>query len=252
MKRALMFCFVGLLCMVAIPYAAVGWDFPGNLTVQDEVGIGTTSPTAQLGIQTKSNSAQLTGTVSVNTGALTINGSGTKFTTELAVGNVVTIDNRQYTVTYIFSDTSLFIDFPYYQGVTASGVSLYLGTVTTPPLLTINNVTNNGVAVPKVFVTDIGYVGIGTTNPQTPLEVDGALKAKSIKSTSTVESSSLNLTGGPTNAVAGRMNGLSIGILNAAANNNKNRALCWSVGGLIGYCTSAIGSNGVCTCVAIQ
>ncbi len=237
MKRALLLCIVGLLCMGAIPYSAVGWDFPGNATVQDNVGIGTESPTARLDIHANPNPAALTGTVSVTTGGITVLGSGTHFTTQLAVGNVVTIDNGTYTVTTIASDILIFID-PLYQGVTASGINMYLGAVTIPPLLTIFDTTSNG-AVSKVTVTDIGYVGIGTKNPQAKLEVAGNMKAANLTVTGPIW-------GNDTLRIDKSI------LMSRPLPGKSNKALCWHSSGLIGYCTTAVDASGGCTCTVIQ
>jgi len=49
---------------------------------------------------------QLTGTVSLQAGSTLLTGSGTAFTTELAVGTDIWINNRIYRIDSITSDTS--------------------------------------------------------------------------------------------------------------------------------------------------
>jgi hypothetical protein len=63
----------------------------------------------------RSSTTQISGVVAVNTGAATITGTGTYFSSQLTVGDYITIRGQSYTVLSIISDTSLVIS-PEYRG----------------------------------------------------------------------------------------------------------------------------------------
>jgi hypothetical protein len=63
---------------------------------------------------------QINGTVSVTQNSSAVTGTGTQFTTQLAVGDNIVIRGQSYRVLSIASDTSLFIS-PEYRGSTLSG-----------------------------------------------------------------------------------------------------------------------------------
>jgi hypothetical protein len=67
--------------------------------------------------------AKVTGTVAVTAGSKTVTGSGTAFTTELAVGDQVQINGETKVVTAIASTTSLTVDDAF--AAAASGVSCF-------------------------------------------------------------------------------------------------------------------------------
>jgi hypothetical protein len=129
---------------------------PGNVKVG---GAGT--PTSVL--HTKGNlSSQLTGTVAVTQNSMTVNGTGTAFTTELAVGDSIKIGTSAFTVSAISSATSLTLD-ANYTGTTASGLSAFRD----PSLFSIDN----GAGVSKLTVDRSGKVGIGTATPSSRLSI---------------------------------------------------------------------------------
>ena len=65
----------------------------------------------------------LTGTVSVTAGTAAVTGTGTAFTTELAVGDAIKIGSEVFTVSAIASPTSLTLDSNHVAG--ASGATAY-------------------------------------------------------------------------------------------------------------------------------
>jgi hypothetical protein len=91
-----------------------------------------------------------TGTVTVNNGSTTIVGSGTHFTTEIAIGQIVTINNggtfTDYLVTAITSDTQLTVA----VAPTAAGASLTM--YRTSKLVTT-----------ITFVTDSSHITMGSS-----------------------------------------------------------------------------------------
>jgi uncharacterized protein (TIGR02145 family) len=93
-----------------------------NVMSSGNVGIGTTSPTAQL--HTKGNlNTSLTGTVATTAASTTVTGTSTLFTTELAVGDAIKIGSEVFTINNILSATSLTLDSA--ATPTASGLTAY-------------------------------------------------------------------------------------------------------------------------------
>jgi hypothetical protein len=70
----------------------------------------------------RASTAQISGTVTVTQGQGNVTGSGTQFTTQLAVGDFIVIRGQSYRVINIASNTSLFIS-PEYRGSTISSPS---------------------------------------------------------------------------------------------------------------------------------
>jgi hypothetical protein len=127
------------------------------------VGIGTVAPSALLALQGNTPTA-LTGTLAVTNLSATVTGTTTLFTTELNVGDAIKISGVTYQVATIVSATSLTLTTSY-AGVTASGLTGYKDS----NLFAINNGFGTGL----VTVNKSGNVGIGTTNPQDKLSVNG-------------------------------------------------------------------------------
>src|SRR5215207_6116058 len=144
--------------------AQAQWTTSGNNvsnTNPGNVGVGTAAPTSVL--HAKGNlSSQLTGTVGVTQNSATVTGTGTAFTTELAVGDSIKIGISTFTVSAIASATSLTLD-ANYAGTTASGFSAFRD----PGLFAIDN----GAGVSKLAMDKMGRVGIGTASPSAKLTV---------------------------------------------------------------------------------
>ncbi|MBA7531865.1 hypothetical protein ES705_24089 [subsurface metagenome] len=70
------------------------------------------------------SSTTLTGTVAINKSSTAVVGTGTEFTTELAVGDLIKIIEEIFTVSVITDDTNLTLDSAY-QGANDSGVTAY-------------------------------------------------------------------------------------------------------------------------------
>lgn len=75
------------------------------------------------GLSMATDGTNLTGTVGVTNGSASVTGTGTSFTAQLAVGDVVTIASVRYGVATITSDTSLTLN-KNYAGTTATGLTM--------------------------------------------------------------------------------------------------------------------------------
>ena len=155
---------IGATSVLTVYGEADGSGLSRNL----RVGIGTTAPLLKLDV---TGSGRFTGAAtSVLTGSIdaiastTVTGVGTLFTTELVVGDRITITGETRTVTAIASATSLTVD-------TATTDT---ANDTSPDKLAaifVARLSSNAVGM---VVNDLGFVGIGTSSPGTiPLEVKG-------------------------------------------------------------------------------
>jgi hypothetical protein len=98
-----------------LPSGNINNTNPGKVKVG---GAGT--PTSVL--HTKGNlSSQLTGMVAVTQNSPTVTGTGTVFTTELAVGDSIKIGTSTFTVSAISSATSITLDANYTRRTTSRG-----------------------------------------------------------------------------------------------------------------------------------
>jgi len=136
--------------------------------------IGEYWPASQLSVY-GTTPISLTGTVTVTNGSSTLTGNGTLFAAELKPGSAIHINDgkqdqwgqvegRTYTVTAIASNISLTINNTY-SGATASGLTAERDS----SLFGIYSASK----VNKLLVTQDGNLGIGTTNPQSRLAVNG-------------------------------------------------------------------------------
>ena len=131
------------------------------------IGIGTPSPLTRLdvagsGRATATASSALTGTADP-TVSTTLVGTGTLFTTELVVGDRITVNAETRTVTAIASATSLTVDTAFTDTASAA--------ITRLPAILTTRLSSNAIGLVQ---NDLGNVGIGTASPGTPLEVSGA------------------------------------------------------------------------------
>lgn len=93
-----------------------------------EASISVDADCSQLQVKDSSNYTQfnkITGTVAVTNGSLTVTGTGTLFTTELVIGNKISINGTIFTVSGIASNVSLTLS-GVYPGVSAVGLDIFL------------------------------------------------------------------------------------------------------------------------------
>jgi hypothetical protein len=104
------------------------------------------------------DSFSITGTISVNDTETTVTGSGTAFTTELDIGDMITIAGVKYKVVDIIDDEELEIS-PVYDGTNVSGGTI-TGQDTPKTLLPADGRKTFGVDVTEaqVNVRDAGWV----------------------------------------------------------------------------------------------
>ncbi len=95
---------------------------------KNTLGVGTATPTAKLSITGSSSSG--TGTITSSSGT-TVTGTSTLFTTELAVGDEITVNGQTRTVATIVSNTSLTTTVAFSPVLTATPNVEYVNTATT-------------------------------------------------------------------------------------------------------------------------
>lgn len=141
-----------------------------TLDANGNLGIGTTTYPLKLDV---AGSARFTGTAtSVLTGTIdpaastTVTGVGTQFTTELVVGDRITVTGETRTVTAIASATSLTVDTAFTDNAND----------TSPDKLSAIFVARNSAGVEKMIINDLGSIGIGTTSPLLKLDVAGSAR----------------------------------------------------------------------------
>ena len=138
----------------------------GKLSIQGgNLGIGTLTPLTKLDV---AGSARVTGTsTSVLSGSIdpaastTVTGVGTAFTTQLVVGDRITVSGETRTVTAIASDTSLTVDTAFSNNAND----------TSPDKLAAIFVARDSSNNVQLVVNDLGNVGIGDSSPDQKLEV---------------------------------------------------------------------------------
>jgi hypothetical protein len=139
----------------------------GDLVISgNQLGIGTTDNLSTLTVRAR-GSFNLTGTLAKTAGSATVAGTGTKFLSELNIGDRIQVPQDEWdntkAVVAIASDTSLTVESPFL--VTSSGLT----TVALPSSARFDDALGN----PQVIVNDQGNIGIGTTAPQGQLVVSG-------------------------------------------------------------------------------
>ncbi len=135
-----------------------------------KVGIGTITPLSRLDVAgsgrfTGSATSVLTGSIDP-TASATVTGVGTKFLTELAVGDRITVSAVTKTVTAIASNTSLTVDTAFTD----------LANDSSPDKLAAIFATRDSGNTVQMILNDSGNIGIGTAAPGTKLEVAGQVK----------------------------------------------------------------------------
>ena len=143
------------------------------------VGIGTAAPLLKLDV---AGSGRFTGAAtSVLTGSIdaiastTVTGVGTLFTTELVVGDRITITGETRTVTAIATNTSLTVD-------TATTDTLNDTTPDKLAAIFITRLSSNAIGMVQ---NDLGNVGIGTMVPTTLLSLSSSAPTLTLANTQT-------------------------------------------------------------------
>lgn len=126
-----------------------------RLTPAGYLGIGTPSPTRNFVV---SQGTTGPGAITVSASGTTVTGSGTNFTNTFKAGDTITANSETHTVSAIASDTSMTTDA--WSNAAASATYSLAGGA-------------------RFAVSGNGYVGIGTTSPTVPLEVNGSIKLDS-------------------------------------------------------------------------
>jgi hypothetical protein len=135
------------------------------------VGINTTSPLTKLDVAGSSRikgsaTSVLTGTIDP-AASTTVTGVGTAFTTELVVGDRITVTGETRTVTAIATTTSLTVDTAFTDNAND----------TAPDKLAAQLIIKDSSDNVDFIVQDNGYVGIGTATPAELLDVEGNIEA---------------------------------------------------------------------------
>lgn len=108
-----------------------------------------------------------TGTLSTITGAASVTGSGTSFSSQLAPGDEVIVGPQSRVVTAVASDTSLSVDAPFSPALTSSTYALR------KPIARLDDSAGST----QLVANSRGDVGIGNLTPQAKLDVAGTIKA---------------------------------------------------------------------------
>ncbi|MEM7308975.1 MAG: tail fiber domain-containing protein [Planctomycetota bacterium] len=124
------------------------------------VGVGTTTPAADLTIAGNCSSA-LTGVLTLSVGSVQVTGVGTAFTQELVVNDPLCLDGESFTVAAVINDGLLEVTQP------AAADHPAAAGFTDGDLLSIRNANGFG----RLVVDRLGSLGIGTTSPEAALHV---------------------------------------------------------------------------------
>ncbi|MBI2175206.1 MAG: hypothetical protein HYU35_00530, partial [Parcubacteria group bacterium] len=143
------------------------------------------------------SSGTISGTASTTVGLTTVEGTGTRFLTQLGIGDRITLGagGETRTIVSIASDTSLAVDTPFANATTS---------VTATQLPSVARFDTSSGST-RFLITDQGRIGIGTTSPFTNFAVvgdtyiDGTLTATNLNATGTISFSGTGTStfGGP-------------------------------------------------------
>ena len=137
----------------------------GDMVLADnQLGIGTTDHLSTLTVRTRP-SFQLTGTLTKTEDSATVTGTGTKFLTELTIGDRIEVGGNYDAirgVVAIASDTSLTVDTPHKITETVTALA--------HPSTARFDAPDG---TPQVVVNDGGNIGVGTMGPRGQLEING-------------------------------------------------------------------------------
>ncbi|MEI7720120.1 MAG: helix-turn-helix domain-containing protein, partial [bacterium] len=155
----------------SIEYNALLVDFDSGDTALSPakglVGIGNTSPTAQLHVKGNTSTAVTgSGAITATNASTAVSGAGTTFTTDFSVGDAIKIGTSTvaYTIATIASNTALTLA-TNYIGSTGTTLAAYKDP---------NNLfaIDNGLGTNRLTVTRAGNFGVGTSSPWGQLSVN--------------------------------------------------------------------------------
>ena len=142
-----------------------------RITSTGNVGINQTAPLTFLDVAgnvrtTGKATAVLTGSIDA-IASTTVTGVGTLFTTELVIGDRITVTGETRTVTAIATNTSLTVDTAFTDTLND----------TTPDVLYALHTAKLSSGAIALAINDLGNVGIGTAAPAQLLDVNGVIRA---------------------------------------------------------------------------
>jgi hypothetical protein len=138
----------------------------GDLIISnDRLGVGTTENLSTLTVRA-SGQFNLAGTLATTDASTTVTGTGTRFLSELAIGDRIIVDESWdggRAVVAIASDLSLTVDRAYQE--TQSGLTV----LAAPSSARFDD----GTGATTVVVTDQGSIGVGTLGPRASVDIAG-------------------------------------------------------------------------------
>ncbi|MBI2653902.1 hypothetical protein HYX02_03760 [Candidatus Woesearchaeota archaeon] len=169
------------------------WNSTGNNIYQSElkgnVGIGTASPDTLLHLASSTNAMQILETANVaNAGGMNFRRARGSLASKSAVQNADEIVNLQFQA----YDGTAYRN----AGVIGAIVDGTPGSSDMPgALLFLTTPDNSGAASERMRIDSKGNIGIGTTNPQTKLDITGTLRASSTITSSALTQGSVIFSG---------------------------------------------------------
>ncbi len=150
----------------AAAQANASFNIANNGTIGGALSVGTANSQSRLAV-TGAAAAAGTGVVTGVANGTSLNGgTTTKFLTEVAVGDIITVANQKVVVILVNSDSTVSVSPAVYPAITSP--SSY--TIQKP----VARVLTSGGA-PGIFVNAAGSVGIGTDKPQQSLHLTGGI-----------------------------------------------------------------------------
>ncbi len=139
---------------------------PASFAVGGSAGVGTATPAARLAVQGAAERYfSNPNTVAAAAGSSTVAGSGSRFTTDCAVGDVLVAGKQALQIVAIASDTSLTVTPAVGTAITASDYTVQ------KPIARL--LKSDGSTAQLVNAQ--GRVGVGTATPSQELDVNGSL-----------------------------------------------------------------------------
>jgi microcystin-dependent protein len=143
---------------------AGGFNISGNGLIGGNLLMGTETPSARLNV---TGALPFSGTGSLSSSDTTVTGTGTMFTNELHVGDVLIVGDKKRIIGAIVSDTEL-ITLTAFDPILTDSIYQYQ-----QPVASFATQSGNS----ALFVSAEGNVGIKTAIPTKELEVSGTIKA---------------------------------------------------------------------------